>query len=73
MPYIKHVLFFKIILTPSFLRPLIVLRMSPDLGKLYITDLPKDCEPKSKDLIDKLLSPSTFIILLKFRIFFFNN
>ena len=71
LPWRIQVLFLKNILIPNFLSPLIVLKISPDLGKFLILQTPYDCEPINSDLMDILLSPSTFIILLKLLIFFF--
>ena len=47
-----------------------VLKISSDLDKFLILHTPYDCEPINRDLIDKLLSPLTVMVLLKFLIFF---
>ena len=68
---ISHLFLNKLTLIPNFLRHLIALSTSSDINKLYAVDLPNACEASKAHLIDKLLSPFTWIVLLNGLIFFF--
>ena len=71
-PFLESIVTLPLVLPPTVIGFYLIVFFSPDtaLGKFFILHIPYDCEPINNDLIDRLLSPSTLITLLKSFIFF---
>ena len=70
LPKIVHSFFFNLTLIPSFLIACIAANTSSDINKFFEFEIPFASEENKTHLMLRLLSPLTYIVLLKLLIFF---